>query len=813
MAVTNMSIIEKDDLIKKMPRDALKEELRNPSGNFPLFLVAARLKEVEEMERDMMARQAAQQSSQEGESVAARLAQQAMPESPMSGVGANPAPQPRPDPQGIMAQQMAGPTQPLPTVMAQSGLRGKYPGQASGIDQEILAAAVRSRQAKGAPRLYNRERKAGFERAGRKGAAPASQIPALLGLASALAKTEERAYGGMETLPPFQVESSTMPMSAKGFAARARSVGSRMPEEEDGLSYISKLLKSMGGSSDDKPTVFAQEGFGYDPALEKIFTGQGEDRRFNPEGFRDVYMGNVPPDARRTAVRTGLIAGSDVGEGTFFPGRVGMESIFPEDIKARNEAIGQVSDLYGNRRQKAGREPVENPKSFGETLRDILGTTPNRQSNALNRARQGKFAVQRPTQTQAASANTKPDPAKTEAPPQPAVKSSEPPSGPVKKAPDQITDIGGVPAVDFVGPAEGGDKPPAAAGSPYDVSAILKSLQAGAEPEEVGSVNEYLTQAEKLIPDLSPERRQVIKDYEEQLASVQKRDPVPKSLTDIRDRMQKRLDDLENSPLPFMTAAAAAIKGNQPILVAMTNAMIGYTAGDEKVKNQGLKIMGDIVDTDVKIEGLKSKQMELETTARNALMKARQEDIEGRDKRARELLTLANNNRNAAQRLSVENAKLEQQRLGQISNFVGATLKTVEEKDRYNTLVGALMEDEGMSRSDAMIRAYTAIRGGTTSTAAETLRLRYDSEAQKWMEKNYRNLRIRYNRSEAGKNAPSVSGKAGYDPKVIAWAESEGALPPNQGVKSAIGRIFTQNKGTGGGKAPAPPKGFTVNTK
>ena len=261
MAVTNMSIIEKDDLIKKMPRDSLKEELRNPSGNFPLFLIAARLKEVEEMERDVMARQAAQQSSTEAETVAARLAQQAMPQVPMSGVGANPAPQPRPDAQGIMAQQMAGPTQPLPTVMAQRGLQGKYPGESSGIDQEVLAAAVRSRQAKGGPRLYNQQRAIGFEKAGRKGAAPASQIPALLGLASAMAKTEERAFGGMETLPPFQIESSSMPMSRKGFTAPARSVGSKMPKEEDGLAYISKILGAMGGSSKDKPTVFAQEGF------------------------------------------------------------------------------------------------------------------------------------------------------------------------------------------------------------------------------------------------------------------------------------------------------------------------------------------------------------------------------------------------------------------------------------------------------------------------------------------------------------------------------------------------------------------------
>ena len=230
--------------------------------------------------------------------------------------------------------------------------------------------------------------------------------------------------------------------------------------------------------------------------------------------------------------------------------------------------------------------------------------------------------------------------------------------------------------------------------------------------------------------------------------------------------MQKRLDDLENSPLPFMTAAAAAIKGNQPILVAMTNAMIGYTAGDEKVKNQGLKIMGELVDTDVKVEGLKAKQLELETTARNAVLKARQEDIQGRDKRARELLTIANNNRTAAQKLSMDNAKLERQRLGQITNLVTGTFKTVEERDRFNTLVDSLMTEEGLSRSDAMIKAYAAPRAGTSSTSAETLRLRYDNTAQKWMEDEYRKLAIRYNASEQGKADPTQTNRAGYDKKV-----------------------------------------------
>ncbi len=787
MAVTNMSIIEKDDLIKKMPRDSLKEELKNPSGNFPLFLVAARLKEVEEMERDVMARQAAQQSSQDAESVAARLAQQAMPQSPMSAVGANPAPQPRPDPQGIMAQQMAGPTQPLPTVMAQTGLRGKYPGQASEINQEIIAAAARARQARGTPRLYNQARQAGFEKAGRKGAPPASQIPALLGLASALAKTEERAYGGMETLPPFQVESSTMPMSGKGFTAPARSLASRMPKEEDGLSYVSQLLKSMGGSSDDKPTVFAENGFGsqpgmgYDPVLQ---------RDLETFGLSDLQFSRLDPQSQQLIM--------DSGERYADPSAYERATGIP---KVRRDAI----------RTTLERAQRKNPDSlpFGTGIRSYFA--PESEVPRI-RAEQDAFetsmaqlrnVLQPPAppsppsgSAQAAPSNDAPSVSegpvvkKLSSPIDPATVERDTSAVPGEKIPDatqsKVTAPGGKPSADV-------------AGSPYDINALLKRLEADTTPAEVGTVSEYLLEAEKLIPDLSPERKKVISDYEGQLASIQKRDPVPKSLTDIRDRMQKRLDDLENSPLPFMTAAAAAIKGNQPILVAMTNAMIGYTAGDEKVKNQGLKIMGELVDTDVKVEGLKAKQLELETTARNAVLKARQEDIQGRDKRARELLTIANNNRTAAQKLSMDNAKLERQRLGQITNLVTGTFKTVEERDRFNTLVDSLMTEEGLSRSDAMIKAYAAPRAGTSSTSAETLRLRYDNTAQKWMEDEYRKLAIRYNASEQGKADPTQTNRAGYDKKVIDWASTRrGALPPNAGVRSAIERIVAAPTGASG---------------
>ncbi len=154
----------------------------------------------------------------------------------------------------------------------------------------------------------------------------------------------------------------------------------------------------------------------------------------------------------------------------------------------------------------------------------------------------------------------------------------------------------------------------------------------------------------------------------------------------------------------------------------------------------------------------------------------------------------------------MENAKLERQKLGQITNLVTGTFKTVEERDRFNTLVDSLMTEEGLSRSDAMIKAYAAPRAGTSSTSAETLRLRYDNTAQKFMEEEYRNLAIRYNASEQGKADPTQTNRAGYDKKVIDWASTQrGALPPNAGVRSAIERIVAAPTGA---RPPALPPGF-----
>ena len=85
-----------------------------------------------------------------------------------------------------------------------------------------------------------------------------------------------------------------------------------------------------------------------------------------------------------------------------------------------------------------------------------------------------------------------------------------------------------------------------------------------------------------LLPE--NKRADVVKQREEEARKVEGQDPVPKGIKDIRALMDKRLKSLDNSGLPFTTAAAAVIKGNQPTLVALTNAMIGYTAGDEQLK-------------------------------------------------------------------------------------------------------------------------------------------------------------------------------------------------------------------------------------
>ena len=113
---SGMTIVELDDLIKSLPKERLQAELERPTGHFPLYLVAGRLKEIESMTADAQAAAATEKAAEQPPSVAHRLAMMQPPV--MSEVAAAPQPQPQPSPAGQAAQMLT------PTVNAKTGSEG-----------------------------------------------------------------------------------------------------------------------------------------------------------------------------------------------------------------------------------------------------------------------------------------------------------------------------------------------------------------------------------------------------------------------------------------------------------------------------------------------------------------------------------------------------------------------------------------------------------------------------------------------------------------------------------------------------------------
>ena len=755
MSLANMSIIEKDDLIKKMPKDALKRELREPSGNLPLFLIAARLKEVESMEQEAMANQFAQEAQGDEPTIAHRLAREIMPQAPLSGMAAMPSPQPRPDPQGQMAQALAGPrremptvyrsfgglaalggaanpatyealmqnpeilglgpflasrflggdddtpdpepapvpqetrvlpptvqVQPsqvpgsnapvqiaggdtLPTVRAQSGLKGKYPGDAARVTAEMLAAAARRRKESGKPRLYNQGRQISFEKTIKEGASPAAQMAAMFGIPSAIARQEERVFGGMDTLPPYQPESNPMALRSKGFTSPTRTLAHRGADEgASGLDYL-KMMKDIAGDSDDLPTVFAQDGYQIYPDT--------------MQGYMDQY-GLTPHDA----------------------------------LKLRQKGLGI--------QQAAERKSSQ----FTEQDPDILG--------------------QDPLEAQAVQLLN---------PPPPVTQRAGPSVSPIATTTDTAADLSEFPAVDLSGdPMFGYDSragsqsiasqeaPPPVAPPPVALSqasgpALEQSplninkmrerlgLSGKTEPVKVGavdSIKEFQKTYGALLPDQSKAREKITKDYEKALQEEKARDVVPQGLKDIRSEYENRIEALDKSGLPFMTAAAAVLKGNQPTLVALTNAMIGYTAGDEQLKKQGLSLIKDMSKLDIEVATLEAAQREQVNKARAAVMKAREAELTGNEARAAAVLDVASKARTSAQNLAIKKAELtnaSENRKNQIFATIAPTIIKNERDERMLREATQAFRKRGLSEGEAKIKALTLLEGkGTNPLAA-----------------------------------------------------------------------------------------------
>ena len=276
-----VSIIEKEDILRMWPLDKLTQELAQPTGNFPLFLVASRIKEVEEMEKAAQAQMAQRQNSQQAGSVYERMVTgqpeissqgsfaQNRPMSPdvpnvPSQIAARPAPQPPQQPTQIPMAVAArgGYAGNLPTVGAARGYNAPvmYPGASMGstttnrdvppLSPEMLAQLVAAR--KKGPRLYGADR-VNFE----KGAAPVVD-PALGGILSQMARVEREggAYGGLPTRPYSMT------------AAHGGPVGN-LPISPSRGGYVKKWANDGGIVNNLPTTVYAQDGF-VDPFIKQF---------------------------------------------------------------------------------------------------------------------------------------------------------------------------------------------------------------------------------------------------------------------------------------------------------------------------------------------------------------------------------------------------------------------------------------------------------------------------------------------------------------------------------------------------------------
>ena len=308
--------------------------------------------------------------------------------------------------------------------------------------------------------------------------------------------------------------------------------------------------------------------------------------------------------------------------------------------------------------------------------------------------------------------------------------------------------------------------------------------------DEVPTLSSIGEKFGKLISDPNEQFKPIIAEYTKQVEEVEKQEPVPKSMTDMRERYQNRLDALEKSPLPFMTAAAAAIRGNQPILVAMTNAMIGYSAGDEKVKNQGLKIMGDMVDLDVNIKTLEAKQRDSEMKARNALLEARQAALKGNRERETQLLQLASNEQRSLRTAAADKAKLEDAARNRANQLKIGTFKTQAEIDRFNTLLAARKEqfpNEGEFNRNAAVLAAMSPRSQTSSFSALNFERATIKGRDKFLNEDIKSLIDQYNRGKSREDRVPRQGASDAQLRaVIEAAGGRSALPGDRFIQDAI---------------------------
>jgi hypothetical protein len=305
----------------------------------------------------------------------------------------------------------------------------------------------------------------------------------------------------------------------------------------------------------------------------------------------------------------------------------------------------------------------------------------------------------------------------------------------------------------------------------------------------VATLSEIGEKYGNLISDPNEQFKPIIAEYTKQLEEVEKQEPVPKSMSDMMQRYQNRLDALEKSPLPFMAAAAAAISGGYKSMIhAMIDAMGGFVAGDEKVKNQGLKIMGEMVDLDVNIKTLEAKQRESKTKARNALLEARQAALKGQRDRETALLQLASREQQSLRQVASDKAKLEDKALTRANQLKIGTFKTQAEIDQFDRLLAARKKDSpNESQFEAYAKVLAAMNPRSQNFSALNYQAKKDSAVDDFFNKSdgVRKIIDEYNAA----NPKNRIGRQNMSPENIAKAiRSVGIdrLPSNADIRRQI---------------------------
>ena len=335
----DMSIIEIDNLIKSLPKERLQKELESPTGHFPLYLVAGRLKEMESMEADAQAAAAEKKTSEQAPSVAHRLAMTQPPV--MSEVAAAPQPLPQPDPAGQAAQML------MPTVNAVKGYTetGKQGANTSELVNQYLAE-LKSRKDKAEEKRLKTDEFAvdnsgdfaknmGKQPFGKGGIA---DLGSLADLRAAQVKREERS----DPTPTPSDEKT------KGrFTGGVSGVHSRVANESENTDFdkmLAQLIKesnksrsakkaNQGGYVRSLPTTYAQDGY---PDLNFPFEGQKV-----PAIYRE---GEVVPGPQGNVI---LGEGADYGMYGFSENERDIGGTGAENINAVKDLDRQIETARG----------------------------------------------------------------------------------------------------------------------------------------------------------------------------------------------------------------------------------------------------------------------------------------------------------------------------------------------------------------------------------------------------------------------------------------------------------------------------------